>query len=331
VFANANSPPDWSGVDMYMSLARQYHLRVLADLTATPWYMADCPTAATPGFPFWICPPSDPGLWGREAGEIAAHTRGVINDFEIINEPDGSWAFLGTPQQYALVLVSAYDAIHAANPQARVALGGLMNIGAGGVAWMNAMLTTPGADARDKFDMANIHIRTPNPPATGSVVRSWHQYFAAHGFHGPLWVTETGYPASPAFQTQPRYQDGPNAQARWMTTAIPAMLHAGAAIVFVTERDTMTGPFASEGVLQSTDPLTTSLVYTRRPSFYAVRTLAHRNRRAAKSSCPPRLLCLQVVASGQLGPRASARERMVFRSSRGFVGTSRLRRPHHQI
>jgi hypothetical protein len=43
VFANPNSPPDWSGVDQYMRLARQYRLRVLADLMATPWYMADCP------------------------------------------------------------------------------------------------------------------------------------------------------------------------------------------------------------------------------------------------------------------------------------------------
>jgi hypothetical protein len=67
---------------------------------------------------------------------------------------------------------------------------------------------------------------------------------------------------------------GSSAQARWMTTAIPAILHAGAAIVFVTERDSLTGPYASEGVLQTTDPLTAFSVYTRRPSFYAVRTFA---------------------------------------------------------
>jgi hypothetical protein len=302
VFANPNSPPDWSGVDQYMSLARRYRLRVLADLTATPWYMADCPIATPPGSPSWICPPSDPGLWGREAGEIAAYTRGVINDFEIINEPDGSWAFLGTPQQYALVLASAYDAIHAANPHARVALGGLMNIGADGVTWMNAMLATRGADARHKFDIANIHIRTPNPATTGAVVRSWRHYFSHNGFDGPLWVTETGYPANPVFQTQPGYQDGPNAQARWMTTAIPAMVKAGAAIVVATERDTKTGRYASEGVLQSTDPLTADLRYARRPSFYAVRAIAHRRpdrtHDARRAALPP---------SSSVGPARTAR------------------------
>jgi hypothetical protein len=50
---------------------------------------------------------------------------------------------------------------------------------------------------------------------------------------------------------------------------------AGARRVFVTERDSLTGPYASEGVLQSTDPLTANPVYALRSSFYAVRTLAH--------------------------------------------------------
>jgi hypothetical protein len=233
----------------------------------------------------------------------------VINDFEIINEPDGSWAFLGTPHQYAQVLSASYDAIHRINTNAQVALGGLMN--SASHAWMDTMLATPGADAIDKFDIANIHVRTPNPADTGPVVRSWRRYFATNGFHGALWVTETGYPADPAWQTQQGYQGGPNAQARWMTTAIGHMLNAGAAIVFITERDAMTGRYASEGVLQSSDPLTANPAYARRPSFYAVRTLAHRNlarnlpirdlpvrRNAAAASAPPRIRSRGLLLSG---------------------------------
>jgi hypothetical protein len=45
VFATPNGPPDWSGIDAYTQLAHQYHLHVLADLTATPQYMAACPPA----------------------------------------------------------------------------------------------------------------------------------------------------------------------------------------------------------------------------------------------------------------------------------------------
>ena len=142
VFPDPNAPPDWSGVDQYMSLARRYHLRVLADLLATPSYLTSCPSG-TPAGQTYLCPPRNPALWGEEAGAIAAHTRGVINDFEIINEPDGSWAFRGTPQQYAAILTASYQAIHNANPNDRVALGGLMNIGPGGRNWMNEMLDKP--------------------------------------------------------------------------------------------------------------------------------------------------------------------------------------------
>jgi hypothetical protein len=270
VFLNPHGPPDWSGVDQYMLLARRYHLRVLADLLATPWYLAACPSG-TPAVDSYRCAPTSAAAWGRDAGLIAAHTRSVIDDFEIINEPDGAWAFLGTPQQYAQILAASYDQIHAADPHARVALGGIMNVA--DKAWIDRMLATRGTDAIHRFDIANIHVRTTAARAAPTVA-GWRRYFAAKGFTGPLWVTETGYPADPTFQTDPGYRDGPASQARWMRAVVRAMLHAGATIVFVTERDALSGRYASEGVLQSGDPLTADPQYTRRLSFYAVRALA---------------------------------------------------------
>jgi hypothetical protein len=171
------------------------------------------------------------------------------------------------------MLRASYDAIHAANPHAKVALGGLMNIGAGGRSWMNAMLATPGTHAAHKFDIANIHVRVP-PAQTGAVVCTWRRYFARQGFTGPLWVTETGYPADPSQQTYPGYQDGAPAQARYLKAVVPEMIRAGAAKVFATERDTLTGPYASEGFLQTPNPLPAFPTYTRRPSFYAIQHLA---------------------------------------------------------
>jgi hypothetical protein len=199
----------------------------------------------------------------------------VIDDFEIINEPDGGWAFHGTAQQYAGILAASYDAIHAADPQARVTLGGLENAGSYGVTWLNEVFATPGFDAIHKFDIANIHVRTSASGAAPTVAR-WRRYFSERGFRGPVWVTETGYPADPAYQTDPGYRNGASSQAKWMSRVIPAMLQSGAAMVFVTERDSLTGRFASEGILQSTDPLTADPRYRRRSSFYAVRELARR-------------------------------------------------------
>jgi hypothetical protein len=279
VFASPDGPPDWTGVDQDMALAQRYHLRVLADLTATPWYMTDCPPG-TPWEETYTCPPASPALWAQQAGEIAAHTRGVIDYFEIINEPDGAWAFLGTARQYAMILAGAHDAIRRANPAARIVLGGLMNCGATGMMWLDTVLNELGAGAAHAFDIANVHIRVPTPAGAARTVRDWLAYLRGRGFAGPLWVTETGYPADPAFQTTPGYQQGPISQAQWMTRAVTDMLGAGAGMVFTTERDSLTGRYASEGVLQSSDPLTADPQLTQRPSFTAIRDLIRRWRRS---------------------------------------------------
>ena len=118
-----------------------------------------------------------------------------------MNEPDGDWAFEGTPEEYAAMLSAAYDGIKARVPDAQVVLGGLMRPHEPG--WLERVFATPGADAIHKFDIANVHLRGP----VDAVVRRYGEFRAwlgAHGFDGPLWVTEHGYPADPAFQVDPR-------------------------------------------------------------------------------------------------------------------------------
>jgi hypothetical protein len=95
-------------------------------------------------------------------------------------------------------------------------------------------------------------------------------------------VTETGYPADRAWQSERGYQDGPASQATWMTRVVPAMLTAGATMVFVTERDSLAGRYASEGILRSSDPLTAEPFYARRPSFYATRLIARSEARSRR-------------------------------------------------
>lgn len=274
VFPSKDGQPVWSGVDEYKRLAQDYHLRVLANLQATPLYQVKANCRVGEG-EFWRCPPEQPEWWGWAVGEVAKRTRGVIDDFEIINEPNGSWAFSGTAEDYAKLLAVSYDAIHRANPSAHVALGGLMQTGPGGTeSWMDAVFATTDADAIHKFDIANVHIRGPAGDAP-KLVTGWRHYFASKGFSGPLWVTEAGYPAEASEQQDTAYSGGALAQARYLSHTIPAMLRAGADKVFVTLRDyAPTGPFASEGVLDSDDPLVDNPVYGRRPSFNAVHELA---------------------------------------------------------
>ncbi len=241
IFATADAEPDWTGLDEVMELSRKHDLRVLGILLAPP---AD----------------ADEQQFGTLAGEVAEHAKGTIDHWEILNEPDGKWAFDGTPEQYARMLSASYDAIEASAPGATVVLGGLMRPHEPG--WLERVFATPGADALHKFDVANVHLRGP----VDAVVRRYGEFkawLAAHGFEGPLWVTEHGYAADPAFQVDRAYAGGEAAQAAYLTQTLVGLGEAGAPEVFVTLRDNPElGPqYVSEGLVG-------------RASFTAVQRLA---------------------------------------------------------
>ena len=122
-FASADADPDWSGLDSIVELAERHRLRILCLLLAPP-------------------AGADEQDFGRMAGEVAEHTAGSIDHWEIVNEPDGEWAFDGTAEEYALMLSSAYDEIKARAPGAKVLFGGLMRPHEPG--WVERVFATPG-------------------------------------------------------------------------------------------------------------------------------------------------------------------------------------------
>ena len=258
--------PDWSHLDDLLELADEHDVKVLGVLLATPAYASTCPER-------WPdsgrCPAADTEEYGRLAGEIAEHAKDTIETWEIVNEPDADWAFEGTPEEYAAMLSAAYDGIKERVPEARVALGGIQRPDQTG--WLERVFATPGADAIHKFDIASAHLRGPVGPVVNrySAFRAW---LAARGFSGPLWITEHGYPADPAYQVDPSFTGGDAGQAAYLTQSLVGLGEAGAEQVFVTLRDNLDGEYASEGLVHSDGAPGTPT--TRRPSFDAVRRLA---------------------------------------------------------
>jgi hypothetical protein len=234
-------PYDRRGLDEVIRLSRRYRLPVLGILV-TP---RDFTNAEA---------------YGRLAGEAAERAGGAIRHWEVLNEPDAGWAFAGTPEQYALMLNAAHDAVKSADPGAAVVLGGLQDPRR--TAWLERVLATPGADALHKFDIAALHLRGPVEP----VVRRYREFsawLAGRGFRGPVWVTEHGYSADPAHQVDPAYADGEPSQAAYLTESLLALGEAGAPEVFVTLRDNpeLAPQYADEGIVG-------------RPAFAAVRRVA---------------------------------------------------------
>jgi hypothetical protein len=274
--AGSRDHPDWSHLDRMIELAQGHDIKLLGIIRGTPGWLSSCPRDASKAT---ICVPRDPGEWGELAGEVAAHARGSIDRWEILNEPDARWAFTGSAEDYALMLSAAYDAIKQRAPQAQVVFGGVERPREHD--WIERVLATPGADAAHKFDFAAVHLRLRLRNTLNELpewLMGWRALLARHGFHGPIWVTEHGYPADPAFQWDPAYRgtdpaSGANAQAALLRDSIPLLAKAGASQIFITLRDNLYGEYLSEGVehideSQPGDPA------TRRPAFDVVRSLA---------------------------------------------------------
>jgi hypothetical protein len=272
IFSTPGAPPDFSGLDEMMELARQYNLQVLGDLDTIPWWISDCQTP-TDLTGMTLCGTDDLSDYGSMISQIVAHADPVIRDWEIWNEPDNDQYFTGTPQQYAQMLRTAHDAIKAVDPQANVLLGGMSSTAAMG--WLAQVFSTPGADAAGAFDIANIHERGWLDGLAGDVA-AWRTFLAGHGFNGPLWVTEHGYPSDPAYQYDPSFDLGDPSQAAYLTASIPTLIDAGASEVFITERDNLSGQFASEGLLGGdvSDPPVADPQVIEKPAYAAVGALA---------------------------------------------------------
>jgi hypothetical protein len=303
IFGSPSQPPNFSGLDEVMALSQQYQLPVEADLLSVPYWLADC---ASPSDSSLYCPTTDLPAYQSIISQIVTHADPVIHDWEVWNEPDNSQFFTGTPQQYAWMLRTAHDAIKQVDPSDQVLLGGISSTA--GMPWLTQVFATPGADAAQAFDIANVHERG-GLDSLAAAIKSWKGYFSAAGFNGPLWVTEHGYPSDPAYQYDAHFAAGPSSQAAYLDASIPTLVDAGAAMVFVTERDNLGGYFGSEGLLGGnvSDPAVANPTIIQKPSFAAVQALSEcyidfgRDCPGAAPVASPGVLQLPAAAPGASG------------------------------
>jgi len=150
-------------------------------------------------------PFDDPGnAWGQEVRSLAHQFRGRVTAWIIGNEPDiwdrsdryFTWA--GSPDDYYQLLKTSYLAIKAADPDARVVVGGQTY-------WWDA---TQGRDlylrrvldaaARDPsapshgwyFDAVSLHLYSA-PEDLAAVPQTYQLLLHQYGLHKALWVGET--------------------------------------------------------------------------------------------------------------------------------------------
>jgi hypothetical protein len=259
--------PDWRGTDAVLTLSRRYRLPVLVVLSGTPPRLTSCPTE--PLERQRLCPPLDLGSWALGAAALAERYSDRIHAFEIWNEPDARWSWLGTPVQYGALLSAAYSAIKEVAPDATVLDAGVPPTTAAR-AWLARAFLPALPDAAERFDVASVHLRGQLERLAAGL-GAWRSFMRAFGRRVPFWVTEHGYAADSAHQRDPGFRGGEAAQAAYLRRSLPLLRSAGVARVFVTLRDNpaLGGDFRHEGILAGSESAP-----RRRPAWYAVRAAA---------------------------------------------------------
>ena len=155
--------------------------------------------------------PDDTAAFARFAEAAAAHFKGRNVRYEIWNEPntDRFWQPHPKAEEFAVLLREAAAAIHRADPQARVASGGLTRID---LPFLEATIAAGGAG---EWNAAGVHpYRKAGPESVASDLYLLRQLLARTvGEKVEIWDTEWGY-ASYDYFSQNLRGDGHSAPGR---------------------------------------------------------------------------------------------------------------------
>lgn len=201
---------DWTTEDTWVDAASTAGFELIA-MTAygNAWASSD-PVADE------FYPPDDPADFALFAGQAASRYAGQIERFEIWNEPNSGFRFWkvgdppavsGDPVGYAALFVPAAEAIHTAQPNAEVQIGGtfFLPMGIIGGAQFVAEAAASNPDLLDVADSLAYHPYTSYPPRVGPeesggdagelAIDEMSAEMRSVGDGLPLAITEAGWPA----------------------------------------------------------------------------------------------------------------------------------------
>jgi len=169
-----------------------------------------------------------------------------VRVWEAWNEPDLAQFWEGSVEDYARLLQVTYLAVKAADPDARVMIGGLAYINPEQNDWLERILAVlardPGRTANGwYFDIAAVHSYS-SAPRSGYVVARARSTLARYGLDKPVWLNESGvpvwddYPGPTWTANDPgarQYRSTMQQQAAYVVQSTAFAWAAGADVVFI--------------------------------------------------------------------------------------------------
>jgi hypothetical protein len=255
---------DWSYTDQAIRELLARNVKIVAVLGHPPGWATPFSGDDPADFSFYA---PDPRQFAAFAGAVAQRYGRYIHHWEIWNEPDNKlfWKPAPDPVAYAELLKLASTAIHRADHNAQVLLGGVNPFNT------EFLRGVAAAGAWDSFEILAIHPYVdPATPEDGNLVAAADGVWTLATQLGtkPIWVTEIGWASGPSDHDPIGVADE-QTQANNMVRGLLLLWRAGAQRIFwYTLKDDPGNPYGLVALgTGNTD-------YSRlKPAFYAFQTL----------------------------------------------------------
>ncbi len=185
---------DWSWYDRVFGLHRQNGLHIIGVIGPAVGWATNEPGIAPSAVSFYG---PDPDKYAAFAKAVASRYQGVVDAWEIWNEPEHPvhWQPAPNPAAYAQLLIKASAAIRAVDPHVTLLSGGVTPFDP---TWLNALGTS---GAWNAFDAISVHPyvdpSTPEDAQIGAAGITTVQTLAARYGPKPIWATEFGWGTGP--------------------------------------------------------------------------------------------------------------------------------------
>ena len=206
----------WGGYDSLVSAAASQGIEVLGTLVEPSASACAAPPSGVWCVPSGLDLPWNQSSWGNWVYQAVLHFKANIHAWEVWNEPNLEGFWMGTNEQYALLVKQTYLAIKAADPSATVVFGGIYrgnNIGRT-VGFWNALVADPGAAANNYyFDVMGFHLYDGGHCSTFDEIGYMKSMMPTALQSKPWWITESG------IRVRPNPEEGfatPYQQASWV-------------------------------------------------------------------------------------------------------------------
>ena len=195
----------WDELDAYLAQLRSPEEAILTIAGASPW------ATRTKAWVFPSSPATDAGRYAAFVGEVVRHAKGRIRYFQAENEPNNAFFWAGSADDYAARQRLFYQSVKAADPKAKVILGG-----SDGLFDPSDADPFPGQDkdmafvgqvlraVGKSYDLFDLHLYG-NPYTIPARVAAVRQMMRAAGIERPIIAAESSGPSFFEFKANRRW------------------------------------------------------------------------------------------------------------------------------